>query len=41
VAGVGSADSTGDIFEINWSRRGDKLAACYSNGKLALIDVRV
>lgn len=34
------ADGGGDIFEIAWDRRGERLAACYSTGKVAVLDFR-
>ncbi|TFJ85305.1 hypothetical protein NSK_003728 [Nannochloropsis salina CCMP1776] len=37
---VRSFHGGGDIFEIAWDRRGERLAACYSSGKVAVLDFR-
>ncbi|EDO40932.1 predicted protein [Nematostella vectensis] len=37
---VHSFQGSGGIFEVQWSPRGDKLAACFSNNTLCVIDVR-
>eukprot|EP00624_Nannochloropsis_granulata_P002486 evm.model.NODE_22537_length_15415_cov_46.334351.4 len=37
---VRSFSGGGDIFEIAWDRRGERLAACYSTGKVAVLDFR-
>lgn len=37
---VRSFSGGGDIFEIAWDRRGERLAACYSSGKVAVLDFR-
>jgi transducin (beta)-like 1 len=29
------------VFEVSWSARGDKLAACFNNSHVAVLDVRM
>jgi WD40 repeat protein len=34
------ADTNGGIFEVDWSSKGDRLAASASDGSLILFDIR-
>lgn len=31
----------GGIFEVNWSKDGDKVAACFSNNIVCVLDFRM
>jgi transducin (beta)-like 1 len=32
---------SGGIFEVSWNSQGDKLAACFSNNTVVVLDVRM
>ena len=38
---VKSYQGAGDIFEVAWSHRGDRIAACFSTCSVAVIDFRM
>lgn len=33
--------ANGDVYEVNWNKQGDQIAACVSSGDVAIINFRL